>query len=158
MAILRYGTWLLVLTLLAGNAPAQSSETQVRAARLASNRAILTRDLAALTATMLPEMQVTAGSGRHLTSRDSVGALFAKTFADPAFLDYVRTTDSVQVSTMTPLAAEHGHWVGRWQRADGIQRVRGTYLAMWRRTDGGWKLRSELFVSLSCEGSQVCTP
>lgn len=105
---------------------------------------------------MLPEIQVTAGSGRHITGRDSVRALFAKTFADAAFLDYVRTTDSVQISTLNPLAAEHGHWVGRWQRPDGIQHVRGTYLAMWRQTEAGWKLRSELFVSLSCDGSKAC--
>ncbi len=121
-----------------------------------SNHAIESRDLATLTNTMLPEMVVTAGNSRHIAGRDSVQALFAKTFADAAFLDYVRTTDSVQVSSLNPLAAEHGHWVGRWQRPDGIQLVQGTYLAMWRQTESGWKLRSELFVSLTCTGSKAC--
>ena len=129
---------------------------RIKAVRAQSNKAILARDLPTLIGTMLPEMQVTAGSSRHIASRDSVQALFAKTFADRAFLEYVRTADSIQVSTLYPLAAEHGHWVGRWQRPDGIQIVKGTYLAMWRRTDAGWKLRSELFVGLSCEGSSEC--
>lgn len=149
--------WLLFLTLFtACPAHGQTAENQIRAVRAASNRAILARDLPALVKTMLPEMQVTAGSGRHIAGRDSVGALLAKTFADRAFMDYVRTADSVQVSTLNPLAAEHGHWVGRWQRPDGVQVVAGTYLAMWRLTANGWQLRSELFVSLSCTGSNEC--
>lgn len=157
----RLSGWLVAFVYfgLTGQANAQSAEANlIRAERTRSNKAILVRDLPTLVSTMLPDMQVTAGSGRHIASRDSVLALFAKTFADRDFLDYVRTTDSVQVSTMTALAAEHGHWIGRWQRPDGIQLVKGTYLAMWRRTETGWKLRSELFVSLSCTGSKECVP
>lgn len=150
--------WLLLLfTVLSHQTPGQTPDAAlIRTERVKSNKAILARDLPTLTGTLLPEMQVTAGSGRHIAGRDSVRALFAKTFADREFLDYVRTTDSVQVSAMNPLAAEHGHWVGRWQRPDGIQVVTGTYLAMWRRTTTGWKLRSELFISLSCAGSKEC--
>ncbi|MBC8155591.1 MAG: nuclear transport factor 2 family protein [Bacteroidetes bacterium] len=147
----------LLLVLLSRQTYGQTPDAAlIRAERVKSNQAILSRDLPTLTGTMLPEMQVTAGSGRHIAGRDSVRALFASTFADREFLDYVRTTDSVQVSTLNPLAAEHGYWVGRWQRPDGIQIVRGTYLAMWHRTETGWKLRSELFVSLSCAGSKTC--
>lgn len=150
--------WSLLLSvLLSHQIPGQTPDAAlIRTERIKSNQAILSRDLPTLTGTMLPEMQVTAGSGRHIAGRDSVRALFTKTFADRDFLEYVRTTDSVQVSSLNPLAAEHGHWVGRWQRPDGIQIVRGTYLAMWRRTETGWKLRSELFVSLSCAGSKLC--
>lgn len=148
---------LILILFIASRAQGQSTDiAQIRAVRAQSNRAILARDLNTLIGSMLPEMQVTAGSGRHLASRDTVAALFAKTFSDRAFLEYVRTPDSIQVSTTNPLAAEHGHWVGRWQRADGIQITQGTYLAMWRRTETGWKLRSELFVALSCTGSREC--
>ncbi len=33
----------------------------------------------------------------------------------------------------------------------------GTYLAMWRHTDGGWKIRSGLFVVLTCADEAACT-
>ena len=91
-----------------------------------------------------------------MSGRDSVLASVAVQFNDPAFLGYVREIDRIQVSTTGPLAAEHGHWTGRFQRSDGIQTITGTYLAMWRKTDAGWKLRSELFVSLACTGSAEC--
>jgi len=32
----------------------------------------------------------------------------------------------------------------------------GTYLAMWREAASGWKLRSELFVSLECKDAVSC--
>lgn len=130
----------------------------IRAVRLKSNRAINAHDLPALVSTMLPEMEVTGGNGGHLSGRAAMEASFANTFADPTFGGYVREMDRIDVSTAQPLAAEHGHWVGRWRRPDGVQVVQGVYLAMWRRTEDGWKIRSELFVTLSCTGSRQCGP
>lgn len=135
----------------------ESTEAQlIRALRLQSNRAIQDRDLAGFGETMMPDIDVTRGSGSHLSSRDSVLASVRVQFNDPNFLGYVRTTDSIQISTSNPLAAEHGHWAGRFKRPDGIQTIAGTYLSMWRKTDQGWKIRSELFVNLSCTGSAAC--
>ena len=128
----------------------------IRSLRAQSNQAIMDRDLTGFGQTMLPEMEVTRGSGSHVSGRDSILASVAVQFNDPAFLGYVREVDRIQVSTTGPLAAEHGHWTGRFRRPDGVQTITGTYLAMWRRTDAGWKLRSELFVSLACTGSAAC--
>ncbi|QIP17961.1 nuclear transport factor 2 family protein [Spirosoma aureum] len=128
----------------------------IRALRAQSNRAIQARDLAAFGQTMLPDIEVTRGSGPHVSGRDSVLASVSVQFKDPDFLGYVRDSDSIQVSTATSLAAEHGHWTGRFQRPDGIQTLTGVYLAMWRKTDAGWKIRSELFVNLGCTGSAAC--
>lgn len=137
--------------------PVESSEVMViRALRAESNQAIQQRDLTSFGQTMLPDIEVTRGSGSHVSGRDSVLASVSVQFKDPAFLGYVRHTDRVDISTMGPLAAEHGHWTGQFQRTDGIQTITGTYLAMWRKTDAGWKIRSELFVSLACTGSAAC--
>ena len=130
--------------------------TAIQALRLQSNQAIQKRDLTAFGQTMLPEIEVTRGSGSHVSSRDSVLASVFTQFKDPAFLGYVRNTDRIDLSTTGPLAAEHGYWTGRFQRPDGVQTITGTYLAMWRKTDAGWKIRSELFVSLGCAGSAAC--
>lgn len=129
---------------------------QIQALRVQSNQAIEARDLRAFGQTMLPDIEVTRGSGPHVSGRDSVLASVAVQFKDPHFLGYVRDTDSIQVSTSGSLAAEHGRWTGRFQRSDGIQTLTGVYLAMWRKTDIGWKIRSELFVSLICTGSAAC--
>lgn len=134
----------------------KTDETLIRALRLQSNEAIQARDLAGFGKTMRTDIDVTRGSGSHVSGRDSVLASVSVQFADKLFMGYVRTTDSVQVSTSAPLAAERGHWTGRFQRADGIQTITGVYLSMWQKDSEGWKIRSELFVSLACSGSAAC--
>ncbi|AUD01734.1 YybH family protein [Spirosoma pollinicola] len=131
-------------------------ERAIRSLRNQSNQSIQNRNLAGFGETMMSEIDVTRGSGSHVSGRDSVLASVAVQFKDPAFLGYVRTTDTIQISSSNPLAAEHGHWTGRFKRPDGVQTITGTYLTMWRKTNEGWKIRSELFVSLACTGSAAC--
>ncbi|SOD82701.1 YybH family protein [Spirosoma fluviale] len=138
------------------NTTESADATLIRALRKQSNLAIEHRDISGFGETMMPEIDVTRGSGSHVSGRDSVLASVAVQFKDPDFLGYVRMPDSIQVSTSNPLAAEHGHWTGRFKRPDGIQLITGTYLSMWRKTGQGWKIRSELFVSLTCTGSAAC--
>lgn len=135
----------------------QSDIDQIRALRTQSNLAIVAHNLDGFGQTLLPDVVVTRGSGTHVAGRDSVLASLAVQFKDPNFMGYVRETDSVTISTSNPLAAEHGHWTGRFRQPDGIQIVKGVYLSMWRQTNAGWKIRSELFVTLSCTGSKACT-
>ena len=134
------------------------SAAEVRAVRTRSNAAIAAHDIDGFTATLLPEVVVTTGAGGLLVGRDSVRASLARSFADPMFVTYVRTTDRVDVSGFRPLAAEHGHWTGHWRTANVDEEISGTYLAMWRRTDAGWRVRSELFVALVCRGERRCVP
>ncbi len=133
-----------------------SDVARIRSLRTESNSAIQARDVTAFGQTMLPDIEVTRGSGPHVSGRDSVLASVAVQFNDAAFLGYIRNTERIQVSTSGLLAAENGHWIGRFQQPDGIQILMGVYLAMWRKTAVGWKIRSELFVSLGCTGSAAC--
>lgn len=148
-------SWILPQTdaPLAFDEPAIATIQQLRRQ---SNKAIQARDLAGFGQTMLANIEVTRGSGSHVSGRDSVLASVAVQFKDPAFLGYIRTTDRIDLSHTSPLAAEHGHWSGSFRRDDGIQVITGTYLSMWRKTDTGWKIQSELFVSLGCTGSAAC--
>lgn len=151
---------LLPACLLAQTKPVKTDQSAdvaaIQSLRAASNRAINARDLVAFGQTMLPDIEVTRGSGSHVSGRDSVLASVAVQFKDPNFLGYVRYTDSLRISSTGPLAAERGHWTGRFRRSDGVQTITGVYLAMWRKTNVGWKIRSELFVSLGCSGSAEC--
>jgi uncharacterized protein (TIGR02246 family) len=136
-----------------------SPDREIRDVRNKSNKAIAAHDLEAVTETLTPDVVITSGNGTVLVGRDSVRARFRRIFADTTFIDYLRTSDSITVSTARPeLAAEHGHWMGRFHTANGIEDVGGVYLAMWRRTGEGWRIRSELFVSLTCHGARGCSP
>ena len=140
-------------------ATASVPETDIRDMRGRSNRAIAAHDLETVIAALAPDVVVTGGNGGVTIGRDSVRAVFRRIFADTSFIDYLRTPDSITVSTARPtLAAEHGHWMGRYHTANGIEDIGGVYLAMWRRTTEGWRIRSELFVSLTCHGPRMCTP
>lgn len=142
------------------NTPAESSTAaaEISTLRMRSNEAIAARQLPGVTDIMLPDMVVIGGNGGVLTGRDSSKVSFTRQFADPKFLGYVRSPTRIDVSTTRPLAAEAGEWVGRWREADGVRQLRGKYLAMWRHTEEGWRLRSELFVTLACTGSATCSP
>lgn len=134
-------------------------DPDIREVRSRSNRAIAAHDLEGVVATLTPDVVVTGGNGGVLVGRDTVRASFRRSFADTTFIDFLRTPDSITVSTARPaLAAEHGHWMGRYHTANGIEDIGGVYLAMWRRTNDGWRIRSELFVSLTCHGPRMCAP
>jgi hypothetical protein len=94
------------------------------------------------------------GSCAVVASRQAYIDLFRDDFANPSAITYRRTPDKIEISSAVPLAAKHGRWIG--MNPDGSVAYRGTYLAMWRRTEGGWEIRSELFVVLSCDVGDAC--
>ena len=125
-------------------------ETAIRSLRAASNQAIATGDLAGISSTLADDFVVIIGDGTLLSRVDYLEA-FAHTFQQPVPLIYERIAETIELSTSLPLAAEHGHWIGRTsaRQQDVRTLFTGTYSAMWRRTGSTWQLRSELFISLS---------
>jgi ketosteroid isomerase-like protein len=134
-------------------AKAAPDEESIRSLRGASNKAIEASDIAGFAASLEPGFVVVTGNGSFL-SREAYIAAFAKDFEDAHSVRFERIVDSIELSSSVPLAAEHGHWVGRLPGGPAI--FRGTYLAMWRRSESGWRLRSELFVSLACSDADAC--
>jgi ketosteroid isomerase-like protein len=132
----------------------KSPEAEIRTARQASNAALRSHDLKAFADSLDTDFVMIRGNGVLVPSRRAYIDTFRKDFADPKAVRYERIPDNVQISNAAPLAAEHGHWVGT--RPDGSAAYGGTYLAMWRGTASGWKLRSELFVVLTCADSASC--
>jgi hypothetical protein len=134
-------------------AQAARDEESIRSIRAGSNKAIAASDTAGFAASLEPAFVVVTGNGSLLT-REAYVAAFAKDFEDPHSVRFERIADSIELSSSVPLAAEHGHWVGHVPGGPAL--FRGTYLAMWRRSESGWKLRPELFVSLSCSDAEAC--
>jgi ketosteroid isomerase-like protein len=120
----------------------------IRVARARSNRGITERNPHMIAESLDKDLLVIVGDGTLISSRDAYIEAFKEGFADPATaLRYERTPDSIDVSTTNTLASEHGHW--KAFATDGSITYTGNYSAMWRRTANGWKLRSELFVTLT---------
>jgi ketosteroid isomerase-like protein len=130
-----------------------ADQDSIRTSRAASNAAIAAGESKAFAANLEPDFVVITGNGSFM-SREAYIAAFAKNFADPLSVRFERRIDSIDLSTSLPVAAEHGHWVGRVP--GGPDLFTGTYLAMWRKSDSGWNLRSELFVSLACKDKAAC--
>jgi ketosteroid isomerase-like protein len=130
-----------------------SVEEEIRSRRAASNRAMVEGDVAAFAAGLCEDYVMVRGNGAF-ASREATLAAFGKDFERPGAVRYERLTERVELSAAGPMAAEHGRWVARLP--DGRAAYGGTYLAMWRRSEAGWKIRSELFVLLTCEDAAVC--
>ncbi len=129
-----------------------SDEEQIRAARAQYNDAIADHDVPGIVSFLDEEYQITTSLGQLSKGRDDDAAAWEQLFATRDDVVYVRSPESIEVSKDYPLAAEVGTWVGTWSTADGQVRTGGRFSAMWRKVDGDWKVRSELFVALYCEG------
>ena len=146
----------LLLVCLAAPSPAGaqagSDETLIRQARARSNQAIARHDVPGIVALLAEEFQVSASNGSFMRGRDEMGNAFAARFAEFKDAVYVRTPESVEISSAGTVAAESGRWTGSWTTPGGPFRTGGRYAASWRKADGRWLIHSELFVPLFCTG------
>jgi ketosteroid isomerase-like protein len=120
-------------------------DAAIRARRKLTNRLIAAHDAARLKPHFTDDIVVIVGDGGAIHGAEAVVAAFAGQFADPAFIDYVRTTDAVEFHEDGGRAVETGRWVGRWK--GGIE-MSGVYMAAWRQSRGQWLLERELYVTL----------
>jgi len=143
----------LVCGLVAGAAwPADDADT-IRALRQQSNEAIRRHDLEAMQSFLHDDYVITVSTGYIERSRAEHIDSFRTHFEEFPDVVYVRTPAEIDVSEAYPLAMEQGTWVGTRTTANGKLESGGRYTAAWRRTDAGWKLYSELFVALYCNGA-----
>jgi ketosteroid isomerase-like protein len=117
----------------------------IRARRRLTNKLIAAHEAPRLRPFFTADARLIAGDGGLLMGVDAILEAFAGQFADPAFVTYVRTPDSVELDAVGERAAEAGRWVAHWKTGE----VAGTYLAAWRKVTGQWVIESELYVTLS---------
>ena len=122
-----------------------SPEDAIRARRRLTNKIIAAHEAARLKPFFAQDVRLIAGDGALILGADAVIQAFAGQFADPDFVTYVRTPESVQLDAAGERGAEHGRWVADWKGSE----MSGTYLAVWRKTLGQWVIESELYVTLS---------
>lgn len=131
--------------------------TTILALRAESNRAIAAHDLARFTPMFADDAVFVWSNGTSAVGRPALSAFFARDFADPAFVAYVRTPETVAVSDQGVRAVEHGTWTAIKREPRGETRYGGDYAAHWFKTAEGWRVRGELYVKLRCTGP-LCAP
>lgn len=120
-------------------------EDAIRARRRLTNKIIAAHEAARLKPFFSPDVKLIVGDGGLILGADAVVEAFASQFADPDFVTYVRTPETVELDELGERAAEHGRWVADWKGSA----MAGSYLAVWRKTLGQWVIESELYVTLS---------
>lgn len=137
------------IVLLAAMPVLADDAADIRAARARYNAAIVARDVATIRAMFIDDYKGLAGSGGELISGgDAMAAYFANAFRTPGFGGFARSPDVVTIAVPPQRAMERGQWRGRSTTATGETLLEGEYLAVWVPTAGGWRLRSETFVTL----------
>jgi ketosteroid isomerase-like protein len=125
----------------------ESNEAAIRRTRDNSNRAIVRRNLLGVGDSLAEDYVGIIGDGTFVPSRAEYLRLFKAGFDRPKqSMTYVRTPEVISVADDQTLAAEHGSWVATLPSGSVV--CTGSYAAMWRRTPAGWKIRSEIFVTL----------
>lgn len=119
-------------------------EDAIRARRRLTNKIIAAHEAARLKPFFAPDMKLVVGDGGLILGADAVVEAFGAQFADPDFVTYVRTPETVELDRLGERAAEHGRWTADWKGAE----MGGAYLAVWRKTLGQWVIESELYVTL----------
>jgi ketosteroid isomerase-like protein len=132
---------------------AEDGAEAIRAQRATSNEAIARHDVEAIQSFLDEDYVITISTGLIERSREEHGRSFAAHFAEYPDVVYVRTPEKITLSEAYPLAIESGTWVGTRTTSNGKLESGGEYTAAWRKTDNVWRIYSELFVALYCNGA-----
>ena len=134
-----------------------SAAAAIRAARQAYNAAIARGDADAVAGLLVENYVSVSSIGAQNHGREEARA----NYAEIAKLGWsiIRTPRDVRVNEAWGSAQELGDWVVKRERPN-VATVRGVYAAKWlRTTKGEWRVQSEVFTAMSCEGSAVaCAP
>lgn len=121
--------------------PADKEQERIYQSRMASNKAIMQRDLDGVSRYWIEDIVVISGEGGKFVGKKNLLKVWKEMFrtSNPLF---ERIPADIVVGEGGRLAWESG----QWNYLDGS--TGGRYAAMWCLVKGEWMTRSELFVSL----------
>lgn len=125
------------------------TELAIRAQRAAFNRAIADGDAGAIAPILARDcVMLTGTDSAVIAGRMAQVKVWRRDFAAPGRMVYTRTSDTVILSPVEPIAMEHGTWRGV-DAAHGAVLASGIYTAKWREIQGVWQIEAEVFVTLA---------
>lgn len=126
-----------------------SADLAIRLRRAAFNRALAEADLGAIGPILAPAAILVAGTDSAILSgRKAQLAAWKCEFATAERTVYTRTPDTIQVSTVAPVALEQGRWQGV-AAAGALPLASGIYTAKWRKSGVDWVIEAEIYLTLA---------
>jgi ketosteroid isomerase-like protein len=120
----------------------------IRLRRAAFNAALASGNVEAIHPILTPAAILVAGTDSALLSGRKAQLLaWKREFAAPDRTIYVRTPGAITLSTIEPIAFEHGDWTGVSASTNEV-RATGAYTAKWRRSGEDWTIEAELYLTL----------
>jgi len=133
-----------------------TDEQLIRRARISSNDAIAAHDTARLASFWARDLCVVTSRNNQNTGRTENAKAFQTEFNSKEHLIYIRTTTQVELFPEWNMAAEHGVWVGRWEKEGSSVEVKGSYYAKWKKENDRWLISAEVYTPVSCKGDPYC--
>ena len=109
-----------------------------------SNAYIARHDADGMAKSMTDDFVIVRGNSTYLNGKDTIINAWKELFIKNPKVIYVREPSEIIISDNDTLAWETGRWKAMNSYSKG-----GNYSAMWRKSGNSWKLKAELFVSLS---------
>lgn len=123
-------------------------EIAIRGNRAAFNDALARSDLEAIKRVLAPNTVLVTGTDSAVISgRQAQLATWKREFNVTDRTIYTRTPDTITISSIEPIAFEHGRWRGVSASA-GFEIAAGVYTAKWRQVGTGWVIEAELYLTL----------
>ncbi len=126
-----------------------SADLAIRLRRAAFNRALAEADLASIGPLLAPNaVLVTGTDSAVIAGRKAQLLAWKREFGSQSRIIYTRLPDTIAVSTVEPIALEHGAWHGALSTSGEVI-ASGPYSAKWRKVGGDWVIEAEIFVTLA---------
>lgn len=123
-----------------------SAELAIRLNRASFNRALADADLDAIAPLLAPNaVMVTGSDSAVISGRKAQLIAWRREFASPQRMIYTRTPETIVLSSVEPIAFEHGHWQG----VAATSAASGAYTAKWRNIGPSWMIEAEIYVTLA---------
>jgi len=142
----------LSATVVAKDAGSSTDKSAIEQARLRQNAAIVRGDLAEIAAYWTDDVTICRGLGAQLAGKSAYLELFAADAKSAEKIVYQRRPNSIEVSSVWPLAFETGQWRGHVGSERGATVIGGQYSAQWVKRGDRWLIRSEVFVAIEGSG------
>ena len=125
----------------------QTDEEQIIANRNASNSALKSHDIEEVLSYLTDDALTTTGNGTLLCGKKELESYILA--GGKSKMYWVRDTKEIVINAKRGLAWENGTWNGYDPDKSTDPVINGKYSAMWTKASGSWKIKSQLFVTLS---------
>ncbi|HJS90558.1 MAG TPA: DUF4440 domain-containing protein [Steroidobacteraceae bacterium] len=131
-----------------------SDSDDIRALRLANNRAIARHDVSGMREAWSTDIHLICCGNMMFSGASALIASYEGVeFKNPEFVEYVRIPESITVSSDRSQAAEYGRWIGVFASPEPVPL--GRYFASWKKERGRWRIISESYVALKSNAQGV---